>query len=185
MEKQVKIGLLYMTIGLLTGIIISLILIDNYYQKQLAFINIQYKKYMEELVKIPEIVMIENQTCPDVRCPEVFCDPCQSVPSFMTIAESNIYHEYVLDEYDCTEFSNNLVYELRKDNYKARVVHGYYYSNGEDCEGIDLEEFECRHDWVCLGEEYDYGVCIEAVTGELIPHESYGKYYIFEGEGKW
>jgi len=111
----------------------------------------------------------------------------ENKPDFLWIAETIANNnEWVAKEYDCTEFSNDLVYELRKNGYKARVVHGYdYYINGTTCEGQDLEIFNCRHDWVCLGEEFDYGICIEAVRGTIIPHSQYGKKYVFRGEGEW
>jgi len=177
-----KIEILYITVGLLTGVIITFLLLDNFYQKELNRINIEYKKNMEEMKIIPEIVFIENKTCPEIKYPVVICEVCHDVPSFMSIAE-NIANdnEYVLDVYDCTEFSRDLEYKLRRSGYKARIVHGYYYSNGESCD----VEVNCKHDWICLGGRNDYGICIEATEGNLIPHEFYGRYYVFVGEGKW
>ena len=112
------------------------------------------------------------------------CD--ENKAEFIWIAEDVANaNEWEANVYDCSEFSWDLVYELRQNGYRARIVHGYYYNKNGTCEGVDLEEFECRHDWICLGEEFDYGVCIEAVKGELIPHSLYDTYYVFEGEGRW
>ena len=113
------------------------------------------------------------------------CD--ENKAEFIWIAEDVANaNEWEANVYDCSEFSRDLVYELKKNGYRARVVHGYnYYIDGKTCGGVDLKEFNCRHDWVCLGERYDYGVCIEAVRGGLIPHSLYDTYYEFEGEGKW
>ena len=171
MEKGVKIGLLYMLIGLLTGIIISLILIDNFYQKQLGVINTQYKKDMEEMIAIPEIIIMENQTCPEIKCPEIICDPCQSVPSFMSIAELNSNHEYILDEYDCTQFSDELVKDLKKEGWKAEKIIGYYYDDGENDCGDSKETHDCMHEWTILE------IPIESVYGYVIEPDVYDTYY--------
>ena len=112
------------------------------------------------------------------------CD--ENKAEFIWIAEDVANaNEWEANVYDCSEFSWDLVYELRQNGYRARIVHGYYYNKNGTCEGVDLEEFECRHEWVCLGEEFDYGVCVEAVRGILIPHSLYDTYYVFEGEGRW
>ena len=111
----------------------------------------------------------------------------ENKPEFLWIAEDIANaNGWIANEYDCTEFSKDLVKELKNNGYKARVVNGYnYYINGTTCDGEDLEIFNCRHDWVCLGEEYDYGVCIEAVRGTIIPHSLYGNEYTFREEGEW
>ena len=62
-----KTEFLYISVGFLVGALISFIFIDIYYQRQLDIINIQYRKDMEEMFVIPEIIIMENQTCPEVK----------------------------------------------------------------------------------------------------------------------
>ena len=88
-------------------------------------------------------------------------------------------HEYDYHEYNCVNYSYDLINEYKKHGVVAVAVSGYYYYiNGTTCDGIGLTEFECGHMWVCLGTNGDSGLCIEAVTGELINPDYYRKYYV-------
>lgn len=105
----------------------------------------------------------------------------EDLPSVMWIGERTANeNQWTPHIYDCTEFSRDLVIELEQNGYVARVVRGYYHDvDGVTCDGINLEEFNCRHEWVCLGSEGDTGICIESVTGKIIPHSQYGTVYKF------
>jgi hypothetical protein len=89
----------------------------------------------------------------DYTC-ECFC----GYPSFMTIAQ-NIAgsHEYILNKYDCTQFSDDLVRNLNKEGWESRKVIGNF--NGTS------------HEWVIVE------VPIEATRGTVIEPKVYEKYY--------
>jgi len=169
-----KIEILYISVGLLTGVIITFMILDNFYQEQLNEINIEYRKNMEGMNVAPEIKFIENNvTCPEIECPKTIC---HYISSFMDIVQSNADHEYILDEYDCTQFSDKLVKELNRKGWEAEKIMGYYYDDGKDGCG-DNEINKCMHEWVVLE------VPIEAVHGYVIEPDVYDTYYSLNRRG--
>jgi len=167
-----RIEIIYITLGILIGLTITFILLDNFYQKELNRINTEYRKNMEEMIIVPEINFIENNTCPETECTKVIC---KDIPSFMAIAESNSDHEYILDEYDCTEFSRQLLKDLRKFGWKTELVQGYFYPDGSN-ECSD-EKNLCMHDWVIVE------VPVESVKGIVIEPDVYDTYYSLNRRG--
>lgn len=93
-------------------------------------------------------------------------------PVWFAYIASNVSasHEYVKDEYDCSEFSTDLWEKLRKAGYEARVVQGQYGSENES------------HAWV------EVVVPIEATSGQIIPIGEYRQQYdrdAFKTETEW
>jgi hypothetical protein len=124
---------------------------------------------------------IEATECPSCECKaESYCK--YPVTEFKTILTNNAnMRDYVLDEYDCTEFSEEL--DRRLDfqgfNSKTKLVH------------VDCDKW--TDDWDLLESEagFSYDMCkknnlhqivelnhlyVEATTGEVIMPEDLGKY---------
>jgi hypothetical protein len=78
------------------------------------------------------------------------------------VSNSNIYSE----QYDCTQFSRELVKQLRADNYSARCIYGAYYNGSQIF----------SHTWVevKIGTEI---IPIEAVRGYIIGKGEYYAHY--------
>ena len=96
------------------------------------------------------------------------------LPSFLVVARDIAYsHEWVANEYDCTEFSRDTKHELSKLGWDTELVTGYLYNiGGETCDNYNKEMFDCRHSWVCLKE-----VCLETTGGTVIEPFIYGEEY--------
>lgn len=81
-------------------------------------------------------------------------------------------HEYKLHEYDCTEFSKNLLNKLKNKGYKAQCTAGNNW-------GSDYT----NHTWISIwvdGQRFE----IESTSGEFIPDEYFEEgYYTIWKEG--
>jgi len=131
----------------------------NNLQSNLNTCNEEYAKCQENVVNLTNIKCEYN---PVAYCP-------YSIPTFIDIAQQVASsHEYKANEFDCTEFSETLYDELYKAGWESKLKTGYYYEDGETCTGFNKEEFNCRHDWLCLT-----NVCIEATAGTVIDPEDY------------
>jgi transglutaminase/protease-like cytokinesis protein 3 len=81
----------------------------------------------------------------------------------INVSDSNVY---VLNRYDCTQFSKELVKRLNKEGFKANCVAGLY---------LDGDK-RIKHTWVevkLLNQTYP----IEATLGMFIDNETYVKDY--------
>jgi len=92
------------------------------------------------------------------------------------LLEEAVAHNYVPNEYDCTEFSKAVIARLRLEGWAAELVHtkvncssGYF--NEEVC-----EQFGGWHDFVRVNAVY-----IEATSGRVILPSTYPAYNI----NKW
>ena len=76
-------------------------------------------------------------------------------------------HEYVLGEYDCTQFNIALVKEAKKRGYTAYTVHGYH--------------VDSKHDWseVCITVDATPNMTKFPDSNQLY------SYYKYEGRGIW
>jgi len=98
----------------------------------------------------------------------------QGVSKFKTVmvdvAEA---HKYVMNEYDCTEFSQELAHQLRKTGWEANKIRVIVDCNS----GLFLKEtctpFEGRHAIVKVENVY-----LEATTGNIINPTNYEEYGI-------
>ena len=97
----------------------------------------------------------------------------EQVPSFQSIAKQIASeHEWIADEYDCSQFSYDLTIALRQAGYDAHTQTGYWhYIDGETCSEFDKEHWNCKHEWVMVR------VFIEATTGEIIEPKTYEREY--------
>ena len=81
-------------------------------------------------------------------------------------------HEYIQNKFDCTEFSQELVKQLQKQNISAYCVWGMY----EDEDGI------VSHLWV-ESLINNQTIPVEATGGFIIPQQIYKKYYTILKKG--
>jgi len=95
-------------------------------------------------------------------------------PEFMRIAQMEASgHTYKRGEYDCRNYSADLVNAFEKNGYEAHVVSGWI-SSGSYCKVNDTAQneiaFESINNTDCGGahEWVEVTVPIEAITGELI-----------------
>jgi hypothetical protein len=79
-------------------------------------------------------------------------------------------HEYILNKYDCTDFSRDLKNILIKSNIKAQCVFGTYRSDDT------IYHFKL-HTWVEVNDK-DLGLFyIESTGGYIIPNEVFKEHY--------
>ena len=102
-------------------------------------------------------------------------------PQIAYISISNSFnHDYIVDVYDCSEFSEMLIVKLRMEDINAISVCGYmknktYYILNYDCDmdniiipenlKKELQGIDSWHRWVYLP---DYNIHIDATNGEVI-----------------
>ena len=88
-------------------------------------------------------------------------------PIFLYSFEKTAYNfaserDYILDEYDCKNYSDELERRLDQEGYDSRTIDGkFYYENGT---------FKGFHRWV------EVKIIIEATTGDIVPVEDYWRY---------
>lgn len=82
------------------------------------------------------------------------------------IADNVSNHEYKLNEYDCTQFSEELVSRLKKIGIKSECISGYY-------------NYSIPHTWVKVYVN-NSEIYIEATGGYIIEDREYKNY-----ETKW
>ena len=95
------------------------------------------------------------------------------------IAYKNAQHEYIPDVYDCTQFSENLVKELRNEGYNAIKVCGFVDENNiyhiTECMNNDMVMIPNKYDKNYIGHAWvylqDYKMFIEATNGEIIDNQ--------------
>jgi transglutaminase-like putative cysteine protease len=77
--------------------------------------------------------------------------------------------EYVIHVYDCTEFSRDLVKELRANNISARCVFGAYQED---------RYHRYWHTWVeVYDKDFDNKFYVEATGGYIIPEDEFKEHY--------
>lgn len=88
-------------------------------------------------------------------------------PKFIKVAEQIAnQHEYDAENYNCQDYSRDLVKALNFIGYDADRVFGRL----KNCDP-DEDEFECYHQWVRLN------IFIESTTGEIIEPDNYKENY--------
>jgi len=94
-------------------------------------------------------------------------------PDFLLIAEDVAdRRDWIYNKYMCCDYARDLVRELKREGYKAKVEEGYwYYGEGDTCSALDEQRFECRHCWVVVE------IPIEATQGIMIPIDEYRRDY--------
>jgi len=95
------------------------------------------------------------------------------IPSFIPIAEKIGERDWIYPDYICGDFSRDLVSQLRAQGWKANIVLGKWYNNGNGtCSTLNYERWKCGHFWVIVS------VPINAVTGEVIEPEEYKRDFV-------
>jgi hypothetical protein len=87
-------------------------------------------------------------------------------------------HKYILNKFDCTQFSQTLIKELRKINVNAYCVMGYYKVNPEENYGNSLS----AHTWIEANID-NMIIPIEATDGQFI--DDYSQYKIIARRICW
>lgn len=97
------------------------------------------------------------------------------------IATNVSNHNYIRGKYDCTQFSKELVKQLKAENITAYCV-GTYMKNWEDENKTQLSIKRSLHTWVEV--EYNHTIIpIEATGGYIIPADVYLKDYVVTERG--
>ena len=90
---------------------------------------------------------------------------------FEQMAEQLAEQNYDMFEYNCMNYSNDLVKLLRIYGYSAKVVKGIVDCDSGYFDKTSCEYYEGRHVWVIVE------IPIEATTGKVIEPDVYNNYY--------
>jgi len=99
-------------------------------------------------------------------------EECEQLKFLVIAREIADANDYVLHEYDCTQFTADLIKTLRKNGYRA-----YREITTVDCDSGLFDEEICKR-FGGVHEVTRLHVYIESVTGEIIPTERYKDYRI-------
>jgi hypothetical protein len=140
-----------------------------------AAIGIDYEKEKKPFVFSPKIDAFcpepKIPSCPNVSCQNLDYEEMKKVclvnnpvySQLQQIAENNSNeHEYVLNKYDCTEFSKQLIVRLKDAGYNAKFCEGYSDFNGQ----------KSLHNWIKIESVY-----VEATSGKIIEPDYYAIHY--------
>jgi len=126
----------------------------------------------------PEIVYTVSPcpTCPDVYCYEPTIEVTEKTNTYTTKIYSSHFENiiqnvaslrpYLLDEWDCTEFTQYGIEDLQNAGYDCREVIGYY----ENEEGISIKHAYGECDNLLIEFTYADG------TGKIIQPSEYFRY---------
>lgn len=168
-KETVTLFFVIVTIVLLLSLV-NLLEKNNSLQKQLDSANGMkdlYSTWWSQELHAKNEALINLTTCEYVNTElenfinnfdcECYCDS-PTRPSFLTIAEEVATdHNYKKDVYDCTQFSDDLVRQLKAEGWEARKNIGFF--NGK------------LHEWVIID------INIEATSGRVIEPRVFEKYY--------
>jgi hypothetical protein len=107
--------------------------------------------------------------CNTERCPDCihYDTPCEcNKPQAVKMAEDLFNEAKYTDEFNCDEYSTELLRRYNNAGYEASYCEGYInskYCNGENC----------RHAFVRLDSQY-----VEATTGEFISPQDFAEKYV-------
>jgi hypothetical protein len=89
------------------------------------------------------------------------------------IAENvSLNHTFVPIIYDCSQYSRDIVLQLRSKNISAFCIYGYYKANN----------ISTSHTWVEVKIDNQI-IPIEATSGQIIDNYTYSKHYIVRSRG--
>lgn len=89
-------------------------------------------------------------------------------------------HTYILGKYDCSQFSRDLVIDLKNKGINAYCVTGYVNLKNESMSFF--QKLINGHTWVEVNIEGDI-IGIEATSGFIIPSNIYNERYISQLKG--
>jgi len=118
--------------------------------------------------KCPDCVQKECPSCVlDYECPSCICnqEECNK-PNSITISENLVSEMGYKEDYNCDEFSWELLRRYNNAGYTAYYCEGYI--KDEYCTGDN-----CRHAFVELDNQY-----VEATTGKFISPQDFNEKYI-------
>lgn len=114
-----------------------------------------------------------NLSCPKDKyiCDPKPCPVCEQ--SIIKRMAKNVEKEYQYEanEFDCTQFSNELARRLRKKGFDAYVKKIQVDCDAPRWQGTNCEEFNGWHEVVVVEDLY-----IESTTGNVIDPQNYDAY---------